>query len=140
MVKTPCASPFHWPVRIYYEDTDMSGLVYHANYIKYFERARTEFLRRFGVNQQRLFEQKIAFVVCYMEIDFIKGARLDDELIVQTSVSRLLRASILFKQELVDAKGHCFCRAEVKIACVNPEKMKPVPLPISIHSEILSER
>lgn len=132
--------PFCWPVRVYYEDTDIGGLVYHANYIKYLERARTELLRDIDVNQQALFEKKIAFVVRHMEIDFVKGATLDDELIVQTLVSDLKGASMIFNQNLVNSQGQCLCRATVKVACINTEKMKPIPIPMSIRSEILRER
>ncbi len=140
MVNAPSHTLFYWPVRVYYEDTDIGGLVYHANYIKYFERARTEFLRHLGVNQHALLAQKVAFVVRHMDIDFIKGATLDDELVVQTHVSTVRRASLIFNQELVDTSGHCLCRAVVKIASVNFEIMKPIPLPLFITSEILSER
>lgn len=132
--------PFCWPIRVYYEDTDIGGLVYHANYIKYFERARTEFLRNIGVHQQVLFENKIAFVVRHMDIDFFKGATLDDELVVQTRVSVLRGASIIFVQELVNLQEECLCRASVKVASISMQNMKPIPIPISIQSEILRER
>lgn len=132
--------PFSWPVRVYYEDTDAGGLVYHANYVKYFERARTELLRNIGVNQQDLLSQRVAFVVRHMDIDFIKGATLDNELVVLTLVSECRRVSLTFVQELLNAQGELMCRATVKIACVDIDKMKPKPIPISIISEILSER
>lgn len=132
--------PFTLPITIYYEDTDIGGLVYHANYLKFFERARTEQLRARGVNQQRLLQEKIAFVVTTMEINFVKGATLDDQLIVESTVIELKRASITFLQRLIDSKGLEYCRAKVKIACINTEKMKPIAIPTSIQSEILSER
>lgn len=121
--------PFSWPVRVYYEDTDISGLVYHANYIKYFERARTELLRNINVHQHALFEKKIAFVVRHMDIDFIKGATLDDELVVQTTISALRGASIIFTQDVVNSEGNSVCRATVKVACIDTQKMKPIPIP-----------
>ncbi len=132
--------PFSWPIRVYYEDTDAGGLVYHANYIKYFERARTELLRRIGVSQQVLFAQRIGFVVRHMEIDFVKGAKLDDSLIVNTVISQCRRASLSFCHELVNANNKRLCSAKVKIACIDIDKMKPQPIPLSIRSEILSER
>lgn len=132
--------PFSLPIRVYYEDTDAGGLVYHANYIKYFERARTELLRRIGVSQQALFAQRIGFVVRHMEIDFIKGAKLDDLLTVNTVVSQCRRASLSFSHDLVNVNNERLCSAKVKIACINIDKMKPQPIPSSITSEILSER
>ncbi|OEF50131.1 tol-pal system-associated acyl-CoA thioesterase [Enterovibrio norvegicus] len=132
--------PFCWPVRIYYEDTDVGGLVYHANYIKYFERARTELLRSIGVNQQVLFKEHTAFVVRHMDIDFIKGARFDELLTVETTVSELRRVTLTFCQNLVNSDGQVLCRTVVKVACVDSEKMKPKSIPPSIQSEILSER
>lgn len=133
-------SPFCWPVTIYYEDTDIGGVVYHANYLKFFERARTEFLRSIGVNQHSLLRDNIGFVVHHMDIDFIKGATLDDMLVVESSVQNLRRASLTFLQQLVSAQGIVYCRAEVKIACVNTQTMKPIVIPTSIQSEILRER
>ncbi|PKF51238.1 tol-pal system-associated acyl-CoA thioesterase [Enterovibrio nigricans] len=132
--------PFCWPIRVYYEDTDTGGIVYHANYLKYFERARTELLRSIGVNQHVLFEEHTAFVVRHMDIDFFKGATLDESLTVQTTVSELRRVTLTFCQDLVNSKGDVLCRALVKVACVDSEKMKPKSIPISIQSEIFSER
>ena len=105
---------FEWPVTVYYEDTDAGGVVYHANYLKFFERARTEMLRSIGLNQQVLLEQHIGFVVRHIDIDFLKGARLDDKLTVNTSVSQLKKASLTFCQELVNPEGQLLCKAIVK--------------------------
>ncbi|MDD1782520.1 tol-pal system-associated acyl-CoA thioesterase [Enterovibrio sp. ZSDZ35] len=132
--------PFCWPIRVYYEDTDTGGIVYHANYLKYFERARTELLRSIGVNQHVLFEEHTAFVVRHMDIDFFKGATLDESLTVQTTVSELRRVTLTFCQDLVNSQGDVLCRAIVKVACVDSEKMKPKSIPTSIQSEIFSER
>lgn len=131
---------FDWPIRVYYEDTDAGGIVYHANYLKYFERARTEFLRKSNLSQSRLLGDNIGFVVKTMEIDFLKAATLDQELVVKTSISKVQRASMMFEQVLIDTDQTLLCRAFVKIACVNTDKMKPQSIPISIQSEILSER
>ncbi|MBV7299963.1 tol-pal system-associated acyl-CoA thioesterase [Enterovibrio paralichthyis] len=132
--------PFKWPVRVYYEDTDTGGIVYHANYLKYFERARTELLRSIGVHQHTLFEEHTAFVVRHMDIDFLKGARLDEALTVETTVSEVRRATLTFCQVLVNSEDDVLCRATVKVACVDSEKMKPKSIPKSIQSEIISER
>ncbi|WP_337236883.1 YbgC/FadM family acyl-CoA thioesterase, partial [Salmonella enterica] len=92
------------------------GVVYHANYLKFFERARTEMLRAVGVHQQSLLEQGIGFVVRHMEIDFLKGAKLDDHLEVVTRVSELKKASLTFCQELVNPEGTVLSKAKVKVA------------------------
>lgn len=132
---------FHWPITIYYEDTDAGGVVYHSNYLKFFERARTEMLRAIGVSQQVLLEQSIGFVVRHAEIDFKQGARLDDQLTVVTSISDLKKASITFCQELVNPEGQLLCKAIVKVACIDNEKMKPKAMPQSIILELThSER
>ncbi|USD64325.1 tol-pal system-associated acyl-CoA thioesterase [Vibrio sp. SCSIO 43136] len=129
-------SVFTWPVTVYYEDTDAGGVVYHSNYLKYFERARTELLRSIGVSQQVLLDQNIGFVVRHMDIDFIQGARLDDHLTVKTTISELKRATIAFCQELVNPDGKLLCKAQVKVACINPEQMKPQAIPSSITAEL----
>ncbi|WP_434355770.1 tol-pal system-associated acyl-CoA thioesterase [Parasalinivibrio latis] len=132
--------PFSWPVRIYYEDTDAGGVVYHSNYLKFFERARTEMLRSSGINQNTLLEDNVAFVVRHMDIDFIRGARLDDELTVQTTISQLGRATIIFCQELVNSDNTVLCRASVKVGCVNLTVMRPISIPQHIKAEILRDR
>ena len=127
---------FIWPVVVYYEDTDAGGVVYHSNYLKFFERARTEMLRSVGVSQQLLLEQSIGFVVRHMDIDFLQGARLDDHLNVNTTISELKKASITFCQEIVNPEGHILCRAMVKVACIDNKKMKPIAIPSFINSEL----
>ncbi|MGD8111164.1 tol-pal system-associated acyl-CoA thioesterase [Vibrio sp. TRT 21S02] len=127
---------FTWPVTVYYEDTDAGGVVYHSNYLKFFERARTELLRSVGVSQHILLEQNIGFVVRHMDIDFLQGARLDDQLIVNTRISELKRATISFCQEIVNPEGTTLCRAMVKVACIDNEKMRPKAMPQSIVMEL----
>ncbi|GAM70869.1 4-hydroxybenzoyl-CoA thioesterase [Vibrio sp. JCM 19236] len=127
---------FEWTIRIYYEDTDAGGIVYHSNYLKYFERARTELLRAQGINQQVLLEQNTGFVVRKMDIDFLQGAVLDQELTVKTQVSQLKRASLDFCQEIVNLDGKVLCKAEVKVACINTVNMKPTAIPSFIISEL----
>ncbi|GAD65742.1 MULTISPECIES: tol-pal system-associated acyl-CoA thioesterase [Vibrio] len=127
---------FIWPVVVYYEDTDAGGVVYHSNYLKFFERARTEMLRSVGVSQQLLLEQSIGFVVRHMDIDFLQGARLDDHLNVNTTISELKKASITFCQEIVNPEGHILCRAMVKVACIDNKKMRPIAMPQSIVMEL----
>ena len=130
-------NPFVWPITIYYEDTDVGGVVYHSNYLKFFERARTELLRSIGVSQQKLFAEHISFVVCHMDIDFLRGAQLDEQLQVQTWVESIGRATLVFAQQLVRADNTILCRALVKIACINPTTMKPTAIPNGIKMEIV---
>lgn len=126
---------FEWPVTVYYEDTDAGGVVYHSNYLKFFERARTELLRAAGVSQQVLLEQNIGFVVRHMDIDFLQGARLDDHLVVKTSIADLKKASLTFCQEIVNPEGKILCKAMVKVACIDNKKMRPKAMPQSIVME-----
>ena len=130
-------NPFVWPITIYYEDTDVGGVVYHSNYLKFFERARTELLRSIGVSQQKLFAEHISFVVRHMDIDFLRGAQLDEQLQVQTWVESIGRATLIFVQQLVRADNTILCRALVKIACINPTTMKPTAIPNGIKMEIV---
>ncbi|MBM7036152.1 hypothetical protein ST37_13995 [Vibrio sp. qd031] len=129
-------SHFQWPVRIYYEDTDAGGIVYHSNYLKYFERARTELLRSKGVSQQVLLEQHTGFVVRHMDIDFKQGATLDEALIVNTWIKEQKKASLIFCQEMVNDNGRVLCSATVKVACVNTQKMKPMAIPSYLVTEL----
>src|SRR5579875_940612 len=93
-------SVFTWTVRVYYEDTDAGGIVYYANYLKFFERARTEWLRSLGIQQQDLLDREgVAFVVRSASVDCLAAARLDDELKLTLTIEKLGRASIQFKQE-----------------------------------------
>lgn len=126
---------FSWPVTVYYEDTDAGGVVYHSNYLKYFERARTEMLRSVGVSQHALLEQNIGFVVRHMDIDYLQGARLDDQLLVNTSIAELKKASLTFCQEIVNPDGKTLCRAMVKVACIDNQRMKPTAIPQAIFME-----
>lgn len=127
---------FEWPITIYYEDTDVGGVVYHANYMKFFERARTELFRSIGVSLNELMTQKVSFVVRHMDVDYLKGARLDDQLIVKTWPETVRRASIEFCQVLVNSQGQTLCKALIKVACVHPDTLKPIKIPENIMSEI----
>ncbi|MCW9710531.1 tol-pal system-associated acyl-CoA thioesterase [Avibacterium sp. 21-586] len=117
------------PMRVYYEDTDAGGVVYHARYLHFFERARTDYLRELGFSQQALLEEhKLAFVVKTMQIDYRLAAKLDDLLTVETEVSGIKGATILFSQQ-IKRNDVLICTAEVKVACVDLTKMKPVAIP-----------
>lgn len=123
---------FLLPVRVYYEDTDAGGVVYHARYLHFFERARTEYLRTIHFSQQILLEQKrLAFVVKSMTIEYNTPAKLDDYLTVETEISALRGATLIFNQRLV-RNALILSEATVKVACVDLEKMKPVAIPDEI--------
>ncbi|MCO6553663.1 MAG: tol-pal system-associated acyl-CoA thioesterase [Gilliamella sp.] len=120
---------FSWNARVYYEDTDAGGVVYHARYLAFFERARTEILRQLGISQQTLLQENIAFVVKKMDISYHFPARLDDMLTISTKVDQTRKASIIFKQTIVNQNERVISTADVLIACVDIAKMKPCGLP-----------
>ncbi|MCL7720324.1 MULTISPECIES: tol-pal system-associated acyl-CoA thioesterase [Actinobacillus] len=121
----------NFPIRVYYEDTDAGGVVYHANYVCFFERARTEFLRQAGFSQQELLSKSFAFVVKKLEVDYKVPARLDDLLNVETTVLELKKATIVFQQQLWK-DDICLSSAIVTVASVDLTKMKPVAIPAEI--------
>ena len=132
---------FSWQVRVYYEDTDRGGVVYYANYLRFFERARSEWLRSLGVNQERMASvEGVGFVVARAEIDFRKGARLDDLLIVTVNPVEVKRSYLWLEQEarLVDGgtRGGVLAAARIKAACVSHKNMRPQPLPEELTARI----
>ena len=129
---------FELPVRVYYEDTDAGGVVYHANYLKFFERSRTEFLRDLGFEQDQLLTKNIAFVVRHCELDFLKPARFNDQLLVSTAILKLKRASMVFEQQIVCQQGNLLCKATVVVVSVDIEHMKPIAIPENILKELKS--
>ncbi len=126
---------FRWPVRVYYEDTDAGGMAYHASYVAFYERARTEMLRHHHFSQQVLLEQQVAFVVRKMNLEYLAPARLDDMLEIQTHIVSMRGTSLVFSQKIVNADGKTLNEAEVLIVCVDPTTMKPRALPKSIVAE-----
>jgi acyl-CoA thioester hydrolase len=119
-------------VRVYYEDTDAGGIVYYANYLKFFERARTEWLRALDINQSIFLEQNIGFVVTKVVMDNKASAKLDDLLTITTTINRLKSASVVFSQQLVNQNEITLCTAEIKVACVDLSIVKPCIIPKSI--------
>jgi acyl-CoA thioester hydrolase len=121
-----------YSLRVYYEDTDAGGIVYYANYLKFFERARTEWLRELGINQTKYLEQNIGFVVRRVEMDNIASAKLDDLLTVSSTIKTLKRASLVFHQQITNQEQQVICTAIVKVACLNFQSAKPTAIPESI--------
>lgn len=128
---------FNWNARVYYEDTDAGGVVYHARYLAFFERARTEMLRHLDISQQKLLQECIAFVVKKMDINYDFPARLDDMLTISTKVEQIRKASIIFKQTILNQNKQIISSADVVIACVNMTKMKPCALPKLLVLELI---
>ncbi|MBT1445789.1 tol-pal system-associated acyl-CoA thioesterase [Shewanella sp. JM162201] len=128
---------FLWPISVYYEDTDAGGVVYHSNYLNFFERARTEWLRSFGISQTSLLAEDIAFVVARAELDFVRPARFEQNLTVESSVSDMKRVSMVFNQRLIDNEGNCYCEGRITVACVTLSKMRPHAIPPFIAQELL---
>ncbi|MBI0059837.1 tol-pal system-associated acyl-CoA thioesterase [Gilliamella apis] len=128
---------FNWNARVYYEDTDAGGVVYHARYLAFFERARTEMLRQLDISQQKLLQEGIAFVVKKMDISYDFPARLDDMLTISTKIEQIRKASIIFKQTILNQNKQIISNADVVIACVNMTKMKPCALPKSLFLELI---
>ncbi len=129
---------FIWPVRVYYEDTDAGGVVYYANYLKFMERARTEWLRSFGFEQDRLLQQYgIIFAVRSVQLGYHHPARFNDALEVSSSLLEKGRASLTFLQEVKRQESSVLlCSGKAKIACVDMQAMRPVPIPKELLAEI----
>lgn len=137
------ASEFLWPIRVYYEDTDCGGVVYHSNYLNFMERARTEWLRHLGVEQDQLLEEYgVVFAVRSAKIDFLLPARFNSFLVVVTTVTGFGRASIELQQaiRLDDREGQLLCKAQVKVGCIDLARFKACPMPEHIYSELSLER
>ena len=124
-----------WPVRVYYEDTDAGGIVFYANYLKFFERARTEWLRSGGIDQSRLSaSDNLMFVVLHTAVDYHSPARLDDALKLSVVVEKLGRASVEFVQQAwrVEAAAdpqRLLATARIRVACVDQHTLRPRSIP-----------
>ena len=129
---------FTWPVRIYYEDTDAGGIVFYANYLKFFERARTEWLRARGVDQHTMAQDDAAiFVVKHAAIDYHAPARLDDVLNLTLSIQKIGRVSVQFSQQAW-CGDVLLCSAQVKVGCVDAATLRPRPLPPAAAAKMLA--
>jgi acyl-CoA thioester hydrolase len=132
---------FVWPVRVYYEDTDSGGVVYYANYLKFMERARTEWLRARGVEQDALLhERRLVFAVRALSVDYHRPARFNDLLAVSTQVVEVRGASILFEQTVRrDPSAEVLCDARVRVACIDAGTFRARRLPGRLVGEIEGE-
>ncbi len=130
---------FFWPVRVYYEDTDSGDVVYHANYLKFMERARTEWMRSLGLEQDHLLEQEgVVFVVRRVEVDFRRPARFNDALVVSLRIVERGRVSLTFQQAVRrEADGELLCGGRVQVACLDATLLRPRALPENLLMEYL---
>ncbi len=125
---------FLWPVQTYYEDTDAGGVVYYANYLKFMERARTEWLRSLGLEQDELIaRESVIFAVRSVQVDYLCPARFNEALNVSADVLELGRASLSFEQIIRRNNDETIlCQGRIKIACLDYNSFKPRPLPASL--------
>ena len=132
---------FEWSIRVYYEDTDAGGVVYYANYLKFYERARTEWLNQLKINQIHLLEQDIAFVVTHAEIDYFRPARLNQSLLVTSRITKVTAATVGFEQKLwlIDEnhpnERELLNQATIKVACLKLNTFSPCRLPAIVKEE-----
>jgi acyl-CoA thioester hydrolase len=134
------SAEFKWQVRVYYEDTDAGGVVFYANYLKYMERARTEWLRSAGFEHEQLNnDHGIIFAVKNVTIDYKKPGRLDELLTVTSSLVRHRGASITFQQSIKNEKDELLTQAEVKVACLNATTLKASPMPEELLTELAND-
>ena len=122
-------------VRVYYEDTDAAGIVYYANYLRFLERGRTEFLRTLGHDQNELMKVGVAFAVRSVSAEFLKPAKLDDLLTVETAIASLGRAQLTFSQRIL-RDNDLLLDAKIRVACIDPVRGKPIPMPRAIHEQL----
>ena len=126
---------FTWPVRVYYEDTDLGGVVYYANYLKFMERARTEWLRALGVDQSALLaERRLIFVIVRAEVEYRQPARFDDLLHVTAALVARRRTTMTFGQAIhrEEPDGQRLVTGTVAAACVDADSFRPRPIPTDI--------
>jgi len=132
MSSSPAHDTFSWPLRVYYEDTDAQGVVYYANYFRFTERARTEWLRSLGVQQDTLLnEQRLMFVVVSASADFLAPARFNDMLLVTARLGRLRRASFEIEQQVYrdSMDGQLLFASTVNAALLDADSLKPQRVP-----------
>lgn len=130
---------FDWPIRVYYEDTDSGGVVYHSNYLNFMERARTEWLRSMGFEQDVLIaEYNCLFAVHSMQLNFKRPAKFNDALVVRSQLLKAVGARMEFEQKIY-RDNELLCDAAVKIACLDANRFRPMSIPPFLLTEIQSE-
>ena len=131
----PSGSHFVLPIRVYYEDTDAGGVVYYANYLRFFERARTEWLRALGCEQSALLRDTgVVFVARSAQLEYLKPAKLDDELNISSGIESVGRAQVVFAQR-AEREGEVIVEARMRIASFDPIRGKAVAMPKQIYEK-----
>lgn len=131
MLASPSNREFLLPIRVYYEDTDAGGVVYHSKYLNFFERARTEALRSMGFEQDALIkDDDTIFAVRSIQVEYLKPARFNNELLVMTRIGQLKKASMVFNQTISHSgRDEVLCSLEALVACVSASQLKPRAIP-----------
>ena len=130
---------FIWPIRVYYEDTDAGGVVFYANYLKFFERARTEMLRAMGHEQDKLMVNPgIIFAVRSVQVKYLKSARFNDQIEVSAEVILAKRASLTFEQ-LITRDNDTLCTCITRIACLDANTLRPKEIPTNLQELLKNE-
>jgi len=129
---------FAWPIRVYYEDTDAGGVVFYANYLRFMERARSEWLRSLGFEQDELMRDPgVLFAVRRVEIDYHRPARFNEQLCVFSSIAACGGASLDFAQRIERVgEGDSLCSATVRVACLRADDMRPARIPLAIRDKL----
>ena len=138
MSKVTESRPFAWPIRVYYEDTDAQGLVYYANYFKFMERARTEWIRTLGIEQDILLnDERRCFVVVDTQAAFISPAKFNDQLVATARLTSHTRATFLIEQNIYrdSLDGEILCKGMTKAAYINADTHKPLRLPAALFKD-----
>lgn len=130
---------FRLPLRVYIEDTDAGGIVYYVNYLKYMERARTEFMRQLGYARAAVFEADAMFVVRSVEVEYLRPARLDDELVATAKICETGAAQIIFEQRILRA-AEPLCGGFVRVVCVDRRSLKPRRMPRALLAALADVR
>ena len=128
-------SEFCLPIRVYIEDTDAGGIVYHANYLKFMERARTEFMRDLGYFKPALFDG-LQLVVHEIQVKYVQPAILDDDLNITATLKRMRKASFNMKQSIY-RRDELLVDAEVKVACLNALTKRPAAIPVAMYEKLI---
>ena len=127
---------FLWPIRVYYEDTDAGGVVYHANYLKFMERARSEWLRSLGVEQDELRDKDgVIFAILSAQVNYLLPAKFNDELLVSSKVIKKGKASITIEQDVL-RESEVLCKGIIKVATLDGQSFKPKVMPKNVYDKI----
>lgn len=127
---------FHWPVRVYYEDTDAGGVVYHANYLRFMERARSEWLRSLGHEQDSLRRDGVLFTVRSAALEYLRPAYFNDLLSVSVTIEQYRGASVCIYQTITNPSGKALCEGHIRIVCIDAETLKARPIPKHLFPEL----